>query len=110
MADDSTKNKESEETSDVKGRSKGKLRKIILFPIILLLQAAIAYFLVVNFLIDKPEDPQDSEAKNHETETNGDDKGVGQFIEIKDIVINPAGTLGRRYFVVEVGMDSRASV
>ncbi|MFQ5705951.1 MAG: flagellar basal body-associated protein FliL [bacterium] len=99
MADDTNKNKELEKTSDVKKGRNGKILKILLIPIILVVQAGVAYFVVVNYLIGKPENPQSKPSKQHNQE-------VGQFLEIKDIVVNPAGTLGRRFLVAEMGLET----
>jgi flagellar basal body-associated protein FliL len=99
MADEQPANKELEKTSDVKKGKKGKMLKVILIPIILALQAGVAYFVVVNFLAANPDQPKQTKAKKEE-------KSAGQFYEIKDLVINPAGTLGRRFLVVEIGLET----
>ncbi|MFQ5771952.1 MAG: flagellar basal body-associated protein FliL, partial [bacterium] len=50
----------------------------------------------------KPEKAQTSKSKRQENR-------VGQFFEIKDMVVNPAGTLGRRFLVIELGLETHNS-
>ncbi len=89
-------NKEIQNSTDVK---KGSKIKFFLIPIVLLVQAGIAYFIVFNVLNSKPVKAEKKIKKKEE-------KSVGQFFEIKDLVINPAGTRGRRFFVVEIGFET----
>ena len=95
--EDLEKNQESGEGSDVKKGSKGGLLKFILIPVILLGQAVGAYYLVFNVLIEHPNKQESPKANNLQ---------VGQFFELNDIVINPAGSAGRRYIVLELGLET----
>ncbi len=98
MADEKTPiNKDLEETSDVKEKSMGLKAKLIIIPAILIIQAVAAYFLVFNILIANPEKKQPEKKK--ETQ-------VGQFFEITDFVINPAGSRGRRFLVLELNLET----
>lgn len=97
MADE-TENKDLGNSADKKKGSKGSV--FLLIPVILIVQAAIAYFIVGHFFAEKPEKPE-------EPPPPIDPKTVGQFLEIKDIVINPAGTLGRRYLVLEMSLETQ---
>ncbi|MFQ5677069.1 MAG: flagellar basal body-associated protein FliL [bacterium] len=99
MADeDLAKNQDSGENSDVKKKGKGGLLKFILIPVILLVQAAGAYYLVFNVLVENLNKPPGAKrTQNLE---------VGQFFELDDIVVNPAGTSGRRYIVIEMGLET----
>lgn len=96
-AEDIEKNQESEEGSDVK-RGKGGLLKFIMIPVILLAQAAGAYYLVFNVLIEHPNRSEGPKSTHN--------LKVGQFFELNDIVVNPAGTSGRRYLVIEMGLET----
>ncbi len=96
MADEA-QGKDSAEVTDNK---KGSKAKFILIPVILLAQAAIAYFLVGSVLTDTPAEPEKKPRKKPQANS------VGEFFEIKDLVINPAGTLGRRYLVLELGLET----
>jgi len=92
---------ESENSSDKNqgSKGKGKLLKFILIPVILIAQAAAAYFVVFKFLApgEHSEEPEIKKEEHAE---------VGSFFEIKDLVINPAESLGRRYLVVEIGLET----
>lgn len=99
MADeDINKNKESGEKSDDK-KGKGGLIKFVLIPVILIAQAVGAYFLVFNVLLEHPN------RKNGAR--NSINLEVGYFFELSDIVVNPASTSGRRYLVMEIGLEAK---
>ncbi len=98
MADeDLKKNQESGRKSDEK-KGKGGLLKLILVPIILIAQAVGAYFLVFNVLLEHPN------KEKRPPKTNNLE--VGQFFELSDIVVNPASTSGKRYLVMEIGLET----
>lgn len=96
-------NQDLDKTSDVKKERKGIILKIVIIPLTLVIQAAAAYFIVFNFLIENPEKSVKSESKEPKRET------VGLFWEIKEFVINPAGTQGRRFLVLEMGFETYSS-
>ena len=99
MADEDTeKNQESKEKSDDK-KGKGGLLKFILIPVILIAQAVGAYFLVFNVLLEHP-----NKEKNAQKTRSLD---VGYFFEMGDIVVNPASTSGKRYLVLEIGLEAK---
>lgn len=101
MADEKAKkNQESAKDSDEK-KGKGGLIKFILVPVILLAQAVGAYFVVFNVLLQEPskaaEEPKEKKAPLQ----------VGLFYEINDIVVNPAGTSGKRFLVMEMALETK---
>ncbi len=96
-------NQDLDKTSDVKKGRKGIILKIVIIPLALVIQAAAAYFIVFNFLIENPEKSVKSESTEPKDET------VGLFWQIKDFVINPAGTQGRRFLVLEMGFETHNS-
>ena len=99
MADEDTeKNQESEEKSDDK-KGKGGLLKFILIPVILIAQVIGAYFLVFNVLLEHPNKEKRAKKTNI--------LEVGQFFELSDIVVNPASTSGKRYLVMEIGLEAK---
>lgn len=98
MADEATENQEPQQPAAKPGSSKGKL--FLFIPVILIAQAAIAYFLVGHFLAAEPEKPKPPPKKKP------NEQPVGLFFEVKDVVVNPAGTLGRRYLVFEMGLET----
>jgi len=99
MADeDIEKNQESEQKSDDK-KGKGGLLKFILIPVILIAQVIGAYFLVFNVLLEHPNKEKRAKKTNI--------LEVGQFFELSDIVVNPASTSGKRYLVMEIGLEAK---
>lgn len=96
MADETTETQEQQDVTQFKKSSK---LKFVLIPLVLILQAAAAYYLVGNFFMDKT----DTAEAAHSPEPP---QTVGKFLEIGDLVINPAGTLGRRYLVFEMSLES----
>jgi len=99
MAEEETqKNQETTEDAE-EPKKKGGMLKFILIPVILLIQAVGAYFFVFNVLVEHPNKPPEPVEKKKTVE-------VGQFYEINDLVINPAGTQGRRFLVIEMGLET----
>ncbi|TDI83727.1 MAG: flagellar basal body-associated FliL family protein [Caldithrix sp.] len=95
---DTEKNQESGEKSDDK-KGKGGLLKFILIPVILIVQAVGAYFLVFNVLLEHPNKEKNTQKTNH--------LEVGYFFELNDIVVNPSSTSGKRYLVMEIGLEAK---
>jgi len=100
MAEEDKKDQESTETTDNEVKAKGGKLKFALIPVILVVQAAVAYFVVFNVLL-KPE-VEEVQAAPEKPKLE-----VGQFFELNDIVINPAESGGRRYLVVELGLETQ---
>ena len=104
MADEKLKNDQvsqevtDDKDKDVKGSKGGKL-KFVLIPLIIIIQAVAAYFIVFNILLKQPKHQEKQKPKTENLE-------VGQFYELNDIVVNPAGSGGRRYLVVEMGLET----
>ncbi len=92
-------NQNVSETNDVGKKKKGGILKFILIPVILLVQAVAAYYFVFDVLVADPNKPE-------KTAENKKQMKVGQFYEINDLVINPAGTKGRRFLVTEIGLET----
>lgn len=100
----SVRDQESTENSDDqdKGKSKSRRLKFVLLPLILVVQAIVAYYLVFNVLLKHAQHARIPDALKQELK-------VGKFFEIDDIVINPANSDGRRYLVVELGLETDSS-
>ncbi len=97
MAEETVQNnQETPEATDDKKGSKGLLLKIALIPVVIGVQALLAYYLVFNVFAQKPDKPKEEKKT----------KEVGQFFELKDIVVNPAGTMGHRFLVIELGFET----
>ncbi len=100
MAEDEKKDQESTPETDNEKKAGGGKLKFVLIPVILLVQAVAAYFVVFNLLLKSPNQELQAEPKKPKLE-------VGQFFELNDIVINPAESGGRRYLVVELGLETQ---
>jgi len=100
MADEKSKKSQEKAKDTDEKKGKGGLIKFILVPVILLAQAVGAYFVVFNLLLQEPtkaaEEPKDKKAPMQ----------VGLFYEINDIVVNPAGTSGKRFLVMEMALET----
>jgi flagellar FliL protein len=90
---------ETEKTTDKKSGSKRKTLKFVLIPVVLLVQAVAAYFIVFKFMAADAHDKPPEEKKESHSK-------VGLFHEVKDLVVNPAESMGRRYLVVEIGLET----
>jgi flagellar FliL protein len=101
MADEKSKNNQEKGKNPDEKKGKGGLIKFILVPVVLLAQAVGAYFLVFNLLLQEP-----SKASEPEKEKKPPLQ-VGLFYEINDIVVNPAGTAGKRFMVMEIALETK---
>lgn len=99
----------------------GQSRKknlLVLIPVVLLVLAAqtVGAYYTVSFLFFANAPPlQSPGAPGGRTEAESDTSMVkeviestGQIYEFTDIIVNPAGTLGRRYFVVSMSFEVSA--
>jgi len=98
MADeDVKKDQESQENTD--DQKKGGKLKLILIPMIIIIQAVAAYYIVFNILLKHPNHAEMPQQQK-------ENLAVGFFYEINDIVVNPSGSGGRRYLVLEIGLET----
>jgi flagellar FliL protein len=102
MAEETTK-KDQENPENPDEKKKGGLLKFILIPVVLVVQAVGAYFIVFNILLQEPGQASEETPAKEEAPLE-----VGQFYEINDIVVNPAGTAGKRFLVIEMALESGA--
>ncbi len=104
MAEDNSGIMEGIEPSAGSGGS--PLKKLIIIPIVLLVlaaQTALAYFTMNYFFFSEQPPVRQAEAKEKKHE--GESIPAGEIYQITDIIVNPAGTQGRRYLVVSLGME-----
>ena len=93
--DDQKDQDSGQKAAGKKGRG---LLKFVLIPVIVAVQGAAAYFIVFNMLLKNPDKQKQEQSKP--------DNKVGQFYEIKDMVVNPAGSRGQRFLVLELGFEA----
>lgn len=102
-------NEEIIETPKKKGTSKLLIIGLPLF----IIQLVVVYFITANILLSKMKAQTGSDSTSHKSEVvsekseeNVDPSELGKFIfSIPDIVVNPANTDGKRYFMTSVGFD-----
>lgn len=98
------KAKEQEQELETKG-GMGLLTKILLVVGMLALQITAAYF-VMHFLFFRGPTAE----KKPEVVESGVEE-VGPMVQLEEIVVNPAGSMGRRYLVVKVALElSKAEI
>lgn len=97
------KEQEAEETAAPAAKTGSSLSKIIMIGVpIFLLQVVVVYFLTANFIVpmslNKPVEEEAEEVAKK--------LPVGQHIvNVKDVIVNPAGTNGSRFLLVSVAFD-----
>ena len=74
--------------------------KYILIPVILLIQAGVAYYVVFNVLLKHPNHVEEQKVQKENLD-------VGQFFEVNDLVVNTAESGGRRYLVMELALETK---
>jgi len=99
--------------------TKSGKKKLLLIPLILLVLAVqtVAAYYTVQYLFFShaaPKTTQSSEVaaadsaavEEHKAESSeASGETAEELYEIKDIIVNPSGTLGRRYFVLSMGLE-----
>lgn len=98
--DQDLQEKEDEEKAPEKGKkSPGFLTKILMVTVVLVFQISVAYFGVNYLFFGKA---------SSETSMPVDESGyeeVGPIIQLEELVVNPSGSLGRRFVVVKVALE-----
>jgi flagellar FliL protein len=103
-AADKAKEQEQEQELEAKG-GMGLLTKILLVAGILALQITAAYF-VMHFLFFRG---ATTEKKPEVAESQIEE--MGPMVQLEEIVVNPAGSMGRRFLVVKVALElSKAEI
>ena len=111
---DVTLNEESPASMVSDGMKKNKL--LILIPVIVLalgIQAVAAYYTVSFLFFRHPPakmenagiGESDSAMQNTTEVPKEKIKSAGEIFEFADLIVNPAGTMGRRYFVISMGFE-----
>ena len=99
MAEDVTTNAQNSAHAAVAKKGSKGLIKLVLIPVIIGIQAVAAYYVVFNLLLEDP--------NKDKTPRQSSTAQPGAFYEIKDLVVNPAGTVGRRFLVMELGLEAK---
>lgn len=102
------KDKKTEEATEVPPKAKKGLKWVVLGGIVLVVGAG-SFFLVTEVVVPML---SGSDAESVQAETEGEpgtgpaQVGVGAAIDLGEIVVNPAGTGGRRYIKVSVTLEA----
>ncbi len=83
--------------------------KIIVLAGTVILQGLLS-FLLITFVFKNPSSAGKKENKKVEekaesNETDSNDFNVGEIYLMEDIVVNPAGTMGRRFIAMSLGLE-----
>lgn len=102
-----------EEKTEKTEKKKGINKKVFVIGLpLFIVQLVIVYFVTVNFLVkpaaitkgeEKVETKQSKEAE--ESSDESEDEGKSFIFPIKDLIINPARTGGKRLLLLSVGFD-----
>ncbi|GBD91560.1 flagellar basal body-associated protein FliL [bacterium BMS3Abin04] len=105
---------EKEEKKEVTEKKKGINKKVFIVGLpLFIVQLVIVYFVTVNFLV-KPATvsngkekvgTEQSESAKKESSGESEDNGQSFIFPIKDLIINPARTGGKRLLLLSVGFD-----
>jgi flagellar basal body-associated protein FliL len=87
------------EFSDEAGGGMGFLTKILIVVGILVFQIAAAYFGIQYLFLKDTATEVEPKAVEQSVEA------VGPIMQMEDIVVNPAGSMGRRFLVVKVALE-----
>jgi len=106
--------KEAQEEQQVqeeqpRGKKLGKLPFILLPPLIVV-EILISHYVITHFLVPPPRaevaevEPKEVEPKKEKPPKEEKPSSVGIYV-IKDLIVNPAGTRGTRFFLVSLGLE-----
>lgn len=100
MSDEAVQDQNKETQTD-SSPPRGKKNFLMIFVPGLLLQAVLAYFLVTKLVAPPPSQTAEPENKPEQVATNDH----SDIYVIEDIIVNPAGSEGRRFVNVTVGLE-----
>jgi len=80
----------------------GRRLPFILLPPLVVVEALVSHYVVTHFLASPPQ----AQVKPAKIETKKEEKPSSTRIYvIKDLIVNPAGTRGTRFFLVSLGLE-----
>ena len=96
--------REEQEPQEEQPKGRKKLLPLLLPPLIII-EALVSHYIITNFLVPPPQaevvkaKPKKKPPKKEERSSD-----VGMYV-IKDLIVNPAGTRGTRFFLVSLGLE-----
>lgn len=94
---------EKTENPEVVEKQGGFKKKLIIMGGIIIFQALLSYLLIA-FILKPPIAEGDTSSPNEENE-EVDKLNIGEIYLLKDIIVNPAGTRGRRFISISLGIE-----
>lgn len=93
--------REEQEPKDEQPKGRRKLLPLLLPPVVIV-EVLVSHYIITNFLVKPPQ----AEVAKPEEEPSGEEgpSKVGMYV-VKDLIVNPAGTRGTRFFLVSLGLE-----
>lgn len=112
-AEEEVKEKPEEEDASEPTKKGGLPQLVVLAGIIVVLVAA-SYFLQRTFLFQSSSSAQahgvtDENAHGEEGDADAEEAHAGEMVMLNEIIVNPAGTGGRRFLAVTLGFEAVAA-
>ncbi|RKY72613.1 MAG: hypothetical protein DRQ14_05625 [Candidatus Latescibacterota bacterium] len=95
--------REEQEPQEEQPKGRKKLLPLLLPPLIII-EALVSHYIITNFLVPPPQAEVVKEESEEEPPEEERPSDVGIYV-IKDLIVNPAGTRGTRFFLVSLGLE-----
>ncbi|RKY63776.1 MAG: hypothetical protein DRP99_03405 [Candidatus Latescibacterota bacterium] len=95
--------REEQEPQEEQPKGRKKLLPLLLPPLIII-EALVSHYIITNFLVPPPQAEVVKEESEEEPPEEERPSDVGMYV-IKDLIVNPAGTRGTRFFLVSLGLE-----
>ena len=92
-----------QEPQEEQPKGRKKLLPLLLPPLIII-EALVSHYIITNFLVPPPQAEVVKEEPEEEPPEEKRPSDVGMYV-IKDLIVNPAGTRGTRFFLVSLGLE-----
>ncbi|HIE04046.1 MAG TPA: flagellar basal body-associated FliL family protein [Candidatus Latescibacteria bacterium] len=99
-------NEQVEEQEPQEEQPKGRRRLFpFLLPPLIMVEVFVSHYIITNFLVPPPRaEVVEAKPKKKSPKEEKRPSGVGIYL-IKDLIVNPAGTHGTRFFLVSLGLE-----
>ena len=95
--------REEQEPQEEQPKGRKKLLPLLLPPLIII-EALVSHYIITNFLVPPPQAEVVKEESEEEPPEEERPSDVRMYV-IKDLIVNPAGTRGTRFFLVSLGLE-----
>ena len=104
MADDKPDTKKETESPSTQPAKAGKGALLGAIAAASVLGVAVGGFVIGPRVAQEPGEP-DAASESHAASEGGHEAGEGQFFELENLVVNPAGSRGERFLMVSVAFE-----